>query len=81
MTSDEIDARIEEIQQKINALCEERSRLTLIQSGYVVTDTEKVEQEKKADEARAAFEVIGKDVILDVTPTVEETGAILEGVN
>ena len=77
MTSDEIDARIEEIQQKINALCEERSRLTLIQSGYVVTDTEKVEQEKKADEARAAFDAIGK--VVEPTPTVEETVAALEG--
>lgn len=78
MTNEEIDGRIDEINAKIDKLIDERGRLNMIRSGYIVTDAEKVEQEKKADEARAAFDEIGK--VVEPTPTVEETVAVLEGV-
>jgi hypothetical protein len=78
----EIWDRIYEVNRKIDALVEERSRLQMVVSGLIVTDAEKTEQVKKADEAKVAFEVIGKDVIVeDATPAVAETTAILEGEN
>lgn len=72
MTDEEIDKRIEEIQSKIDLLIEERGRLNMIRSGVIVTDAEKGEQVKKADEAKAAFEAVGTVVdVIELDPILE----------
>lgn len=72
MTDEELEKRIAEIQTKIDLLIEERGRLNMIRSGVIVTDAEKGEQVKKADEAKAAFEAVGTVVdVIELDPILE----------